>query len=262
MPETALQLNVYALRQEIAFFLGKGRVWDDIAEDEQASINAIIEAGLRMFYAAYPWSFLHLSTSMTIGQDVWKYDLPDDFGFLNGDISITDGTRIWPVRQVSQTEIDLAKKYVRGVPRLYAIYPKKMEDDRLGQLWELAIWPVPIKELTLCYRYNVQPRAITDNKPYPYGGMYHSETIREACLAKAESETNDQPGVHSQHYQAALQNSISFDKEQSTPDSLGYNGDGKMLSAEKRRISMYVNGVDINTPSPEIVNEPIYWERL
>ena len=260
MPETVLQLRVYELRQEVAFFLGKGRIWNDIPEDEQQSINAIIEAGLRMFYGAYPWSFLHLSTSTTFGQGVWKCDLPDDFGFLNGDVSISDGTRSWPVRQVSQREIDIAKKDVQGIPRCYAVYPKPMTDDRLGQLWELAIWPVPSKELTLNYRYNVQPRTITDNQPYPYGGMYHSETIREACLAKAESETDDQPGVHSQHYQAALQNSIAFDKEQSTPDSLGYNGDGKRIPPDKRRIFMSVNGVDINTPTPVIVQEPLVWE--
>ena len=54
MPETVLQLRVYELRQEVAFFLGKGRIWNDIPEDEQQSINAIIEAGLRMFYGAYP----------------------------------------------------------------------------------------------------------------------------------------------------------------------------------------------------------------
>ena len=262
MAQTALQLDIHALREEVAFFMGKGRVWDDVAEDERQSINAIISAGLRMFYGAYPWSFLHLDASLSLEKDVWKYDLPDDFGFINGNVVVTDGNVSWSCRQVSQSEIEIAKKTNPSVPKFYAIYPKKMEDDRIGQGWEIAVWPVPSKDLTLHYRYNVQPRALTDNKSYPYGGMYHSETIKEACLAKAESETQDQPGVHSQHYQAALQNSIAFDKNLSSPDNLGYNGDGRRIPADKRRINMYVNGVDINAPQTVPVPEPIYWERL
>lgn len=261
MAQTALQLDIHALREEVAFFMGKGRVWEDISDDEQRSINAIINAGLRMFYGAYPWSFLHLDATIPLEKDTWKYDLPADFGFLNGAVCVTDGAVVWGAAQASQTEIDRANKDMRSVPKCYAVYPKKMDDDRIGQEWEIAVWPVPDRALTLHYRYNVQPRAIDEHAPYPYGGMYHSETIREACLAKAESETDDQPGVHQQHYQTALQNSIDFDKVQSTPDSLGYNGDGRRIPAEKRRIKMYLNGVDINVPDPTPVPQPIVWEE-
>ncbi len=261
MAQTALQLDLHALREEVSFFMGKGRVWNDIAEDEQWSINAIINAGLRMFYGAYPWSFLYLDATISLEKGVWKYDLPDDFGFMNGAVCITDGTVTWCAAQVSQTEIEFGNKNVQRVPKWYAVYPKKMEDDAVGQGWEIAVWPVPDRTLTLQYRYNVQPRAIDEHAPYPYGGMYHSETIREACLAKAESETDDQPGVHQQHYQTALQNSIDFDKAQSTPDSLGYNGDGRRIPAEKRRITLKMNGVEIGVPEPTPVPKPIIWEE-
>ena len=102
MAQTALQLDLHALREEVGFFMGKGRVWDDVADDEKRSIDAIIGAGLRMFYGAYPWSFLHLDASIPLAKETWKYDLPDDFGFMNGPVVVSDGTVSWGCRQISQ----------------------------------------------------------------------------------------------------------------------------------------------------------------
>lgn len=258
MAGTALQLDLHALREEVGFFTGKGRSWDDIAEDERLSIDAIIGAGLRMFYGAHPWSFLNLSASLAIESGTSEYDLPDDFGFLQGDVTFTDGTRTWSAKQTAQSRIDLAVPK-NGIPKLYAVYPKAMDDDTAGQSWGISVWPAPDRELTMNYRYSVQPRTITVNAPYPYGGMYHSETIKEACLMKAEAETDDQPGVHAQLYQAALLRSIEYDKSLSSPDSIGYNGDGRFIPREKRDVKLYLNGEEVPV-SPE-ESSSIYWEE-
>lgn len=264
MAGTALQLDVHALRQEVAFFLGKGRVWADIAEGERQSIDAIIDAGLRMFYGAYPWSFLHLAAEIELASGQAEYDLPDDFGFMQGNAVVTDGSVTWGVEQTGQSNIDMAVDKT-GAPRVYAVFPKPIVDNRFGQFWGLSVWPKPDRDLTFHYRYNVQPRRITNNgeltanEPFPYGGMYHSETIREACLTKAESETEDQPGVHAQMYAAALERSIAFDKSLASPDSIGYNGDGRFVPREKRKIKLQMNGVDIGT-TPPVVEKKLYWE--
>ena len=258
MAGTALQLDLHALRGEVAFFMGKGRVWEDIAEDEKQSIDAIIGSGLRMFYGAYSWSFLHLADEIVLSSGVAEYDLPDDFGFMQGNAVISDGNVSWSVEQTGQSNIDRAKD-ITGTPRVYAVFPKPMEDDMVGQSWGLSVWPKPDRELVFHYRYNVQPRTISINAPYPYGGMYHSETIKEACLMKAEAETDDQPGVHAQMYQMALARSIEHDRNLSSPDSIGYNGDGRFVPREKRRIRLLKDGVDVGT-TPTIVHKPLYWE--
>lgn len=104
--------------------------------------------------------------------------------------------------------------------------------------------------MTLVIQYSVVPRTITTNSPYPYGGMFHAETIREACLAAAESDTDDQVGLHQQLYEQKLKASIAFDIDQSVADFLGYNGDGTRCYRSRLGLTLNVNNINVSTPLP------------
>lgn len=264
MADSALSLNLFSLRAEVAYFLGKGRPdttdeWLLLSDSDQRMIDAHIGAGLRMFYTAHDWSFLRPWKTIDLSSGNWRYDLPDDFGYCNGNVFVSrsDGMRT-PMQLIGQTQAMGMNHDMKGAPRFYAVSPKQMPLES-GQRYELMIWPTPKEALTLTLQYSVVPRTITMDYPYPYGGMLHSETIREACLAAAETDTDDQVGAHRQLYAQLLQQSIRVDTDQSVADNLGYNGDGMKGVRRKRDLRMFLNETEINVPEPPPEDDSIYW---
>jgi hypothetical protein len=251
MADSALSLDLFSLRAEVAYFLGKGRPstgeeWEALSESDRRMIDAHIGAGLRMFYTAYSWSFLRPWAVLTLVHDTWKIDLPDDFGFCNGNVNVqkSDGGR-FVMQLIGQTQIMGLDHGKHAWPRFYAISPKSMPLDT-GQRFELMVWPTPLEDVVIHLRYSVLPRTITTDYPYPYGGLLHAETIREACLAAAETDTDDQVGAHRQLYMQQLEQSKRIDAEQSVADNLGYNGDGMKPMRGKCGISLFLNGRHVN----------------
>lgn len=265
MADSALALDIYSLRAEVAYFLGKGRTetqaeWLSLSDSDRRMIDAHIASGLRMFYTARPWSFLRPWTTISLESGKWRYDLPDDFGYCNGDVCVQkDGGPRLPLRLIGQTQaMALDHDKAKGAPRFYAVSPKEMPANT-GQRFELMVWPTPQADCTVVLRYSVTPRTITESRPYPYGGMLHSETIREACLAAAEADTDDTLSVHRQNYAQRLAESARIDVEQSTADNLGYNGDGPQVGRGRRDFSMYLNETEINPRPAAEVDDTIHW---
>jgi len=243
MGESGLSLDFFGLRREVAFYLGLGRDKDSWSDDDLAAIDAHIRSGLRSFYnpAGYSWSFFKPVATLAIDEDNFEYDLPDDFSFVEGDVVIQGDLRAWALEKVSSTMILAAPREVRGFPSRYAVVPKDLGEMN-GQRYSLMLFPQPHKTLELTLRYSVVPRALTTSQPFPYGGVQHSETIREACLAAAEADSDDQLSVHRQLFQERLAASIDYDKRASTPDTLGYNGDGRRDLMRRKQAQVFVNG--------------------
>ena len=249
MSESTLSLTLFSLREEVAYFLGKSRdssTWDD---EDVAIFDAHIRAGLRMFYnpMGHVWTFFKPFASLVLMSGTGTYSLPDDFGFAIGDMSITDGnsTRRWSLRQVPSHEIKVKGTEKQRRPMYYAVTPVAPSDDA-GQRFEISLWPIPDGDYALSFQYSVVPHAISELHPYPYGGEAHAETIREAVLSKAESDTDDGSiGVHSQNYQERLQASILYDRNLDIPDNLGYNGNGFGRMVPRREANLFVSGAQL-----------------
>jgi hypothetical protein len=147
------------------------------------------------------------------------FTLPWDFGGMTGDgkfkydnaenklsvIDVCSDVKIGHLRQHS---------VATGTPYLAAIVPLRTAGAQ-GQRWGVLFHPPPNDLITLHYRYYLQPDALVDTSAeYPYGGVAHSETILESCLAIAELREKDSSDTtHQDRFSQLLQGSIDHDRQ-------------------------------------------------
>ena len=239
MADSALSVDLFVLREDVQHYLGKGRDWGTLDDGDRRLVDAHIASGLRTFYRSHKWSFLRPWRELQLPVGTWRLDLPDDFGSVSGSVVCWNGLRSWELDLVGSTEV-VRNGDVKGRVSRYAVAPKEMPLSE-GQRFELMVSRCPDEAVTLRLRYNVIPRTITSSAPYPYGGMQHGETIREACLASAESDSDDSLGIHRQLYERNLLDSKRIDAD-TAPDNLGYNGDGRAVFPHRREMNLFVNG--------------------
>lgn len=231
-----LSITYNELQQAVGRYLGYGRIYGpDNGSAEWADIEDCIKSGLRQFYAPPPmesngglhhWSFLRPVTALSLVAGIADYDMPDDFGGLNGVMTYPDWAASKPVIVGSESDIRTLRQLrpQTGKPTHAAIRPKA-SDGTAEQTFEMILWPTPDADIELTYRYYVLPRALSDTNPYPYGGAAHSETILESCLAIAEQRLNDQKSIHWEKFLQRLAASIQIDRKTAGADFLGYNAD-------------------------------------
>lgn len=154
------------------------------------------------------------------------YDLPTNYGGIDGDLTFgaTEGYRRIPVAGEGQVRALRMSGVTTGRPQYAAIQPKT-SDGADGQRFRIMFWPTPDAVYNLTYRYNVLTDKLSTANPYPLGGMAHSETILQSCLAVAEQRVDDSPGNHAQKFAERMRASIEHDRKASTPEFLGYNRD-------------------------------------
>lgn len=242
MPESTLSVTYPQLQAETGIYLGYGgdtTVWTTASA---AEVDRYIQAGYRQFLyppgipdpttgqpqARHTWSFLKPTSPLTTTASADQQDLPDDFGGMDGDFTfVSTGTIYGRIAITSESRIrDLRQgTTAAGVPALAAIRPKR-SDQSHGQRYEVMFYPTPDAAYSLEYSYNALQAALTTLRPYPLGGMAHSETLIESVLAKAEQRGNDTPqGPHWQAFMEALGASVAHDRSIRQPEVLGYCSD-------------------------------------
>ena len=233
----SLSVGYNELQKAIGRYLGYGRnvYGPDDGSDEWADIEDCIKSGLRQFYAppilpgqqgSHHWSFLKPVTELSLIATIADYDLPADFGGIDGDLTYPPSAASRAVVIVSESAIRTLRQNSpqTGNPTHAATRPKTT-DGVAGQVFEILFWPTPQSDSPLSYRYYVAPTALSHTNPYPYGPAAHSETILESCLSIAEQRLNDEKGIHWEKFLERLSASIQFDRKTSGPDFLGYNAD-------------------------------------
>lgn len=238
MSGSSLAIAFDELRKQVGVYLGYGSgPWEQCTIDE---IERDLQSGMRMFYfpalmpgerKSHEWTFLRPVGSFATADGQGDYALPEDFGGLVGNLTIQDDdAAYWPIqytgegriRNLRQNHLDVLT--ATGRPTLAAVRPK----DHSGieqQQFEVMLWPTPIAQHTIQFRYNVLPQALTSLQKYPYGGAAYSETVLLACLAAAERRQNDTVGMYHEQFQMSLHAAICRDRATMTEDNLGYNGD-------------------------------------
>lgn len=245
MAESTLSLAVTDIQAKVGAWAGWGRganfgetAW---TVQQQAALDDFTQSGLRRFYypkpqegsrESYCWTFLRPTTTLTFEAGASTVPLPDDFGGLEGPITLISSSGIiWgPVQIFNPGQVD--EKYgvmptTSGRPRMASVQWNKGTTQVAGQRAQLYLWPLADTLYNLRLQYYVLPDYLTGNAPYALGGMAHVETILESCLAVAEERLDDFPegtGPHGVAFQNRLLASISVDRR-SKAQTLGYNGD-------------------------------------
>jgi len=155
-------------------------------------------------------------TSLTflVSRPVANYNLPDDFGALVGNLHYaTDENRrqiaIVPLSQI----LERRARYDLAQAPQYAEIRYKDSDGSNGQRQETLFWPRPDAYYPLWYTYEAYSGALSDSYPYPLGGMQMSELYIASCLAVAEQRQNQEFGIHTQVFQALLDDALARDRK-------------------------------------------------
>ena len=153
------------------------------------------------------------------------YDLDDDFGYVNGDLTYAPELSWPPIKPTNDSDIRRMRQLSSQTdrPLWYAVRPKAATLTT-GQRFEMLFYPTPDEALRITFPYQPLPGKLTSTNIYTYGGMQHGETLLESCLAIAEQRMNDVAGLHTQKFMERLSASVEVDKRL-LPPNMGYNGD-------------------------------------
>lgn len=166
------------------------------------------------------------AASYTLRHD-GNYDLPDDFGGVEGDLVQAEGSNRSDIRIIGEGKIRSLRAGTtsRTDPQFAALRPKKQTTTTNGQRFEIMFFPVPAVARTLSYKMLVLPEALTALVTHPYGGAMHGDTILASCLAVAESQEDEKRGVKWQEFLERLAASVQIDKKMTSANFFGYNRD-------------------------------------
>ena len=159
------------------------------------------------------------------------YDLPDDFGGIEGILVNESSTNRAEIKIVGEGKIRSLRQnnYVETSPYYAAIKPKEHETTTVGQRFEISFYPVPDAVYDLSYKKRILPQMLVDTTLiYPYGGASHAETLLASCLAVADEQENDSSAKKGQ-FQERLAASIAIDKQFNSVNYFGYNSDDSDL---------------------------------
>lgn len=242
MAESTLSMMKSDFESEVGFFLGYGRgtygsetAW---TASQTAAITSCVKSGLRNFYfpaplpgeaASHSWSFLKPVATLTLAANASSLNLPDDFGGLMGDITISSSNQVtpWIIPITSEGRIRVAynsSPTAIGRPLMVAISPIKGTTASASSKSMLKVYPIADQEYSIQVTYFVLPDYLTSGYPYCYGDSKHHETILESCLAVAEKRLDDMATVHHQQFLIRLASSISMDR-MNQPRNFGQNQD-------------------------------------
>lgn len=158
----------------------------------------------------------------------YAYDLPDDWGGIAGPMTFQPGTNTFrrSIRLVSEVLIRQSRQYesFSSHPTVAATRVKS-HDATVGTRYEILFYPAPDAIYAIQYQYKAAPNDLSKTNLYPLGGQAHAETIKAACLAAVERESDEVNGPRQAYYMERLQTSISIDRRENSPKFLGKNTD-------------------------------------
>lgn len=245
MSESSLSITYEDLLKEVGRFVGYGTDGFGLEAAKLNEVDSYIQSGIRQFYyppsvggiqAGYSWSFLHPSTTITMTEDSETSDLPDDFGHIEGIAFYYPQTNCHapiPIVSIGQMQALKSRSEKSGTPT-YAAIRFKESDGENGQRSEVVWWKTPDDGYTVKYSYAAYSGKLTEDNPYPLGGMRFSECIVESCLAIAEQRANDEKGLHTESFLTLLNAAIEIDR-QSGARFYGQMGSPEITEDRSRR---------------------------
>mgnify|MGYP003114411810 CR=1 FL=1 len=207
--------------------------------DQTQRVDSIVQSGVMQFYFCSPtqnandedgaetdrdarlrqphiWSFLNQLGTFDLTAGESTYELPEDFAGVSGDLVLQNGKGRIPVVAETHLRQIAVKDAASGDPQYAAVRPKIMKGGR-HQAWEVVLYPTPSESASLNYRYTVAAANLSDERPFPLGGVAHAETALASCLAVAEDRESPSETKARQLYGQRLLASVHLDKRVAKP---------------------------------------------
>lgn len=222
------------LLREVGRTLGVGPNPQSYAHDQLRRVDSIVQSGVMQFYFCPPmqqdnldgdseevrdnrlrqphtWSFLNQLGTFELQPGVSLYELPEDFAGVNGDLILTNGKGRIPVVAETHLRQIAASDASTGDPQYAAVRPKTTKGQS-HQRWEVLLYPTPTDIVSVNYRYTVAQSDLSEENPFPLGGIAHAETALASCLAVAEDRESPDSTKSRQLFSQRLAASIHIDK--------------------------------------------------
>lgn len=235
--ESTLSLKRSELQTSVADFAQLGRAVPTDTDD-LARVNEAIDSGLRQVYwpalvlgetSAHEWSWMRPTMTFTTSADYGTYQLPSDFGGIEGDITFAadQAFRVIQIRGENYIRQLQQGNTASGIPKYGAV--RALRSGLSGQRYELLLWPTPGSAHDLTFRYNINPDALAAVNDYALGGPALAETILQSCRAAADRIFNDNVGDEYRMFIERLKASVSLDRRMLAPERLGFAHDPGMV---------------------------------
>lgn len=215
------------------FGVGSARGSKEWNTQQVYRINEARRHGLDLFYrtqevkgqdgrivvpGSYEWSFLKPTSELTLAEGETTIKLPDDFGGIHGDMIpvSTDGTAQLRVPIMGLGDIYRARAQSPdqvGVPVACCLEWMKTTSAEQGQRAQLLVYPTADTDYTFSVWYSILGDALTDARPYAYGGAAHSQTIIAACKAAYEIHRDNSRGQMWAFFVERLVASVEYDRK-------------------------------------------------
>ena len=160
--------------KRIGIHIGAGpnaRVW---TASQNAKIKEIFKEGMRLACnpppipgMKYPhqWGWLTPLATITTAADVFAYDLPADFAYIDGPMTLapSDYMLYPPVEIIGEFQVRnlLQESQASSRPTKAAVRVKAPLDDNDPTRYELILWPLPDGVYQLQYRYRINPEVLS-----------------------------------------------------------------------------------------------------
>lgn len=223
--ESNLSLKKADFLAKIALYFGWGEEPDEWDERKQSVLKDCAESGYRQFLYPppvggifYDWSFLKPVATLTLAAATSTLTLPDDFGGIEGNITVATPASRWkqPIPIVNEgiiRELHGRSPEQTGVPQMASVRAIQGVTPDRGQRFQLYWFPTTDVAFTAQVAYYHLGSYLDGTHQYFVGGSAHTETILESCLSIAEQRYDDIPnGVHSQKFFERLAASVAVDR--------------------------------------------------
>lgn len=235
--ESTLAITRSELQVYVADFAQLGRAVPTDTDD-LARVNLAIDSGLRQVYwpalvlgesSAHEWSWMRPVWTFTTSADYGTYQLPADFGGIEGEITYASGQAYRVIRIVGENYIRQLQQGLSssGIPKYAAV--RACDSGLSGQRHELILWPTPDAAYNLTARININPDALAGDNDYALGGPALAETILQSCRAAADRVFNDNVGAEHALFIERLKTSVSLDRRMLAPERLGFTHDPNVV---------------------------------
>ena len=179
-----------------------------------------------------------------------EYEMPTGFESIEGDLTYEPGQSDFypPIRQRDDGEILRRQQDdpYHDRPIYYGIRTAEF-DPTVGSKRRLTLYPTPDAAYVIKARMILRPVGITSTNVYPVGAETLSQLILESCLAAAERNYDDTPGVHTEQFEKLLPLAIAADTLITSPRQLGpdapHGETADVVSRSMRMGEVTINGV-------------------